>query len=219
MSRSQGAIASLLALVLSLQVHAGDAVSSLVALLQPMENLQGSFQQTVTDSQGEVVQESRGSFTMSRPGLLRWQTNEPFPQLLVVNGEAIWLYDEDLEQASRRALGNSLEDTPILLLTGDTADVAQRYRVEQQQDGERQRFTLSPKDTGSSQAGILSWSIAFENGHPQEMTIIDTLNQTTRIALHRLQVNQRGITADTFRFTPPPGTDVIDGSATSALGG
>lgn len=51
---------------------------------------------------------STGTFTLSRPGKLRWEYNPPVPVLIVANGSLITYYDAELKQASYVSSKSSL---------------------------------------------------------------------------------------------------------------
>src|SRR5690606_35806332 len=69
-------------------------------LLSQTRSLQGDFEQVTRDQDGQIVEENTGTFAIKRPGLLRWHIEEPFEQLLVSDGENLWVYDPDLEQVT-----------------------------------------------------------------------------------------------------------------------
>ncbi len=50
--------------------------------------------------------------------------------------------------------------------------------------------------------------IGFQGNAPQQLELVDGLNQVTRIELMNLQINP-DVADATFEFTPPAGVDVI----------
>src|SRR5690606_3793823 len=76
------------------------ALLELHELLSETKSLQGKFNQVTRDEQGQMVEENTGTFAIKRPGLLRWHIEKPFEQLLVSDGESLWVYDPDLEQVT-----------------------------------------------------------------------------------------------------------------------
>jgi outer membrane lipoprotein-sorting protein len=50
--------------------------------------------------------------------------------------------------------------------------------------------------------------LGFAKGQLRRMTLLDRLGQTTEIEFERIERNPR-LDASTFRFTPPPGVDVV----------
>ena len=62
---------------------------------------QATFIQRVYDNAGVLVQESSGDIKFSRPGKFKWHYLEPYEQLLVGDGEFLWVYDKDLQQVTQ----------------------------------------------------------------------------------------------------------------------
>ncbi len=76
------------------------SVQRLTELLGKAQTIAGRFSQLTLDGSGTQLQETAGEMLLKRPGLFRWHTDEPMEQLLVSNGEKVWLYDPDLEQVT-----------------------------------------------------------------------------------------------------------------------
>ena len=75
------------------------------------------FEQKVYDKDGKLVQESKGSFSFQRPGRFRWTYVKP-PQVIVGDGERVWIHDRDLNQVTVRRMSKALGSTPAALLAG-----------------------------------------------------------------------------------------------------
>jgi outer membrane lipoprotein carrier protein len=58
---------------------------------------------------------STGEFVCDRPNRFRFEYLRPFPQLIVADGQRVWLYDPDLQQATVRDQAKVLADTPAML--------------------------------------------------------------------------------------------------------
>jgi hypothetical protein len=52
------------------------------------------------------------------PGKFRWTYDKPYYQLLVGDGEKLWVHDRDLNQVTVKTLGDALASTPAALLAG-----------------------------------------------------------------------------------------------------
>ncbi|WP_428821232.1 outer membrane lipoprotein chaperone LolA [Microbulbifer sp. MCCC 1A16149] len=179
-----------------------DASEDLSRLLQPLGSISGNFRQTLKDQKGKTLQKSSGNFSVQRPGKLRWQTGEPFPQLLVTNNKKLWLYDPDLEQVTVRPVDNRMKETPALLLGGKVEDIRGSFSVESKKGA----YYLTPK---RASAPFKSMVIRFDKqGLPETMTVRDGMGQTTDIRFNGLQANPR-LSSHMFNFKPPKGTDVI----------
>lgn len=174
-------------------------------LLAKIVTLQGSFEQMVLDNGGTRLQQSSGSLVVRRPGMFRWQTEEPFPQLLVADGKHLWLYDQDLEQVTQQALDSRLEQTPALLLSGDLDQLSQAFEVAGPSAGDEGVYRLRPQD---GNALFTQLRIAFVAGLPTEIQLEDNLGQRTSVTLTVLALNPE-VPDETFLFEVPPGVDLI----------
>ena len=87
--------------VLPLLAEAG-AVDQLHQFLNSTRTLRAEFSQMVVAKNGRKPQQSSGVVAISRPGKLRWDIQKPYPQLVVGDGEKIWIYDAELKQVTVR---------------------------------------------------------------------------------------------------------------------
>ena len=68
--------------------------------LEKTQTLEADFQQTLRTREGEVLQQTEGKFYLHRPGKFRWNHKTPYEQIIVSDGERIWIYDVDLAQVT-----------------------------------------------------------------------------------------------------------------------
>lgn len=148
----------------------------------------------------------KGVMKVARPGKFFWETTSPSKQTIVTTGKTVWIYDPDLQQAVRQSLDDQVANTPALLLSGNTSQIMNAYRVTQPDKG-KTYYTLYPKDRdGAFQSLTISFGV---NKAPSLMILEDSLGQTTQVRFNNVKVNPT-IPASTFNFTPPKGTDIID---------
>lgn len=193
-------------LLASASAHAAStAGQNLSRLLTGVSSLSASFEQVVLDGGGTRLQQSQGTLVLARPGKFRWRTEEPFPQLLVSNGQTLWIYDEDLEQVTRQAVDQRLTNTPALLLSGDLDSLQQSFDIQGPVDGDSGLYRLQPID---QEAMFSMLRIVFESGVPMEMQLEDNLGQKTSLYFSDLHLNPV-VDADQFEFQVPDGVDLI----------
>ena len=203
----------LLGLVATVEpVHAGEhpeavATKKLVENLSAMNSMKADFHQTVEDSKRARLQDVTGKIWVKRPGKFRWDTNEPYPQSIITNGELLWIYDVDLEQITQRKLDRQVGNTPALLLSGNPEAISESFAIsayEYEETGEW-RFDLTPK---SEEALFELLRVHFVNGKLRDMFLRDSLGQTTRIEFKSPEINV-AVDDKVFDFEPPEGVDVI----------
>lgn len=181
------------------------SVQRLSELLGRAQTLSGRFSQLSLDSSGTRLQETRGDMSLKRPGLFRWHTDKPMEQLLVSNGEKVWLYDPDLQQVTVRKLDKRLTHTPALLLSGSLSSINENFEVSHREVGEIADFVLKPRAKDSL---FDSLRLSFREGVINDMQLIDNVGQRTNIQFSGVKLNPP-LAPNLFGFEIPPGTDVI----------
>ena len=181
------------------------AVARLSTLLEQAQTITGRFSQLTLDGSGTQLQEASGELALKRPGQFRWHTDAPMEQLLVSNGEKIWLYDPDLEQVTIQKMDQRLTHTPALLLSGDVSKIAESFDITLKEGGNVVDFILKPKAADSL---FDSLRLSFRNGVINDMQLIDSVGQRTNILFLGVKMNEP-LPASQFTFEVPPGADVI----------
>jgi len=196
---------SALTLVL-LPVQADErSIQRLTQLLNQAQTLTARFSQLTLDGSGTQLQESAGELALKRPGLFRWHTDEPMEQLLVSNGQKVWLYDPDLQQVTIQTLDQRLTHTPALLLSGDVSKIGENFEITHKEAGGVVDFILKPKAKDTLFDNL---RLSFRNGVINDMQLIDSVGQRTNILFFGVKMNEK-IDAAQFVFKVPAGADVI----------
>lgn len=190
---------------------AGSGVDALSNFYERVNSFQARFVQQQTDEEGGVLQQSSGSFALSRPAQFRWEYTEPYDQIIVSNGEVFRFYDVDLSQVTVRDVDDSLRATPALLLSGGTA-LEEQFSIFA--SGTRDGLVwvkLVPHDQGGDFKEI---RMGFEGDVPVRMQLHDNLGQVTQIRFEGIEINQP-VPAHRFELTIPDGVEIVDGRAPS----
>ncbi len=196
----------LASLFLALTAHGNQAAKELNGLLENIQTLRADYVQTTSDPRFRSEEVLTGSMILKRPRQFRWQVLTPYKQLLVADGERLWIYDEDLEQVTVQALELSLADAPALLLAGEHEDVAEHFIVRNlPQEYANQTYELIPLSEESLLQAIY---LSFQGTIIKSMRLIDNLDQVIDINFLQVSMNDP-LPEDLFRFVPPPGVDVI----------
>ncbi len=184
--------------------HAG-GVELLRAFIAEVRAAKADFTQSVTDAAGKPVQSSSGTFAFARPGKFRWTYAKPFDQLIVGDGERVWVYDAELLQVTVKRLGDALGSSPAALLAGSNdLDRAYRFNALPKQDG-LEWVEAVPTDPDST---FERMRLGFRGKDPEVMQLQDRLGQTTAMRFTKLQRNPK-LDAKLFTFVTPPGVDVV----------
>lgn len=182
------------------------AIARLGELLAAMPQVEGAFTQRLLDEKGELLQESRGRVELAHPGRFRWETLEPFAQLVISDGTTVWQFDPDLLQVVVRALDRRADQVPSMLLAGEIDAVQAQYEISAARDASgRERFELLPREPGGPFARL---ALAFEGGSLALLEMSDGLGQRTEVGFAGLRP-LASVDPARFRFETPPGVDEI----------
>lgn len=199
------AAALLLALVLAAPAQAS-AVAALREFLAQTKSARGEFTQQVTRGNAPAAPPSSGTFVFERPGKFRWTYLKPYEQVLVADGERLYLFDKDLNQVTIKRIAAALPASPASILFGGN-EFERDFAVAEAgtRDG-LQWLTATPRVKDSQFERI---EIGFRDGLPAAMVIADSFGQVSRLAFSRFERNAK-VDAQSFRFVPPPGADVLE---------
>ena len=197
-----------------------DGLDSLEVFIRTTASGRADFTQVVTspprEGQAARSRSSSGTFEFVRPSRFRFNYRKPFEQTIVADGQTLWMYDVDLNQVTSRAQSTALGSTPAALIAAAPnlqalqADFTLANAPEHDglqwvlatpraRDGQLQsvRVGLRAGDKGGTKTAELA-----------VLEIVDSFGQRSVLSFSRVQVNP-SIPAETFRFKPPAGADVI----------
>ena len=194
-----------LALGLAASLAHADAVDTLRDFVRDVKSGKASFTQTVTAADNARKKVSSGSFEFARPNRFRFSYSKPFEQVIVADGQKVWIYDADLNQASSRKLEKALGATPAALLTGGSLDQDFQLSAQPSRDG-LDWALATPKAADSA---FKSMRVGFRGRELAAVEIVDNFGQRSLLQFGAFAANAV-LAADTFKFVPPAGADVIE---------
>jgi len=184
---------------------AESARTRLDAFAKDLRSVSAHFEQQAFDPKGGAGRTSRGDLALKAPRQFRWDTVAPYKQLIVADGEKVWIYDADLEQVSVRAQGTEEAHSPLTVLT-DLSQLDRDFATSE--EGEHDGLTWLRLKSKDKDPQFAYADLGFDAGGLTRMRFEDTLGDRTEIRFSDWQRNPQ-LAADAFRFTPPKGVDVV----------
>ena len=182
-----------------------DAVDTLKEFVRDVKTGRAEFTQTVTSPDGKKNKTSTGSFEFARPNRFRFAYAKPFEQTIVGDGQKVWIYDADLNQASSRKIGAALGATPAALLAGGSLEKDFELAALPSKDGlEWAQATPKAKD-----GAFKSVQVGFRGKQLAAIEIIDAFGQRSLLQFKQFAAGVP-VSPEAFVFTPPAGADVIE---------
>jgi outer membrane lipoprotein carrier protein len=177
-----------------------------------MQSFQGNFQQTtIIESEARRASAS-GMIAYQRPGKMRWEYQEPDPQLLVTDGNTLWLYDHLLENVTIQELAVVTDGTALAFLLGAgelTDDFTQRRMQKSLLDSDKSWKVLElVPNREKSAIEFLQLGVDSESGNLEALLFKDNSGSVRIIEFEALSYNV-GFSEGFFSFEIPPGMEVI----------
>jgi outer membrane lipoprotein carrier protein len=181
------------------------ALERFKSFLSATQSARAEFEQQVFGRDGKLTQQSKGNFVFQRPGRFRWTYAKPVDQVIVGDGERVWIHDRDLNQVTVRRLSKALGSTPAALLAG-SSDVEKAFELSEA--GARDGLEWLEAKPKEAEAGFDRIRMGFSAKGLEAMELTDNFGQTTRLRFSNLQRNPK-VDPEEFSFKPPPGADVL----------
>lgn len=182
------------------------AKETLIERLEAPATLAADFEQITYKDGRKGVDKASGILRIAKPLQFAWYVTYPYDQQVISDGETLWVYDPDLEQATYQSLSNTIQQSPAMILAQPRRVLGNSYTVVQQDSDTLASYRLFPTN---EDAMFTELTMAFLNNVISEIRLIDNLSQETVIHLTNVIVNGN-IDPSYFEFNPPPGTDLFE---------
>ena len=182
-----------------------DAVDTLREFVSEVKSGRAAFTQTVTSSDGARKKTSSGQFEFQRPNRFRFAYTKPFEQVIVADGQKVWIYDADLNQASSRKLASAIGSTPAALLAGASLDNEFNLKPDVSADGLDWALATPKARDGPFQ----TMRVGFRGKTLAAVEISDSFGQRSSLVFRDFAANAK-LADERFKFVPPKGADVIE---------
>jgi outer membrane lipoprotein carrier protein len=145
---------------------------------------------------------------LKRPGLFRWAYGGDFPELIVADGEQVWLYDPALEQVTVKPQSGLADDSPLMLLT-DLDALDEQFNVREL--GEVDGVDLLELESVNTESEFDRVMLGFRDQSLVMMLLEDAFGLRTEVRFSGIARNPE-LADELFRFEPPEGTDIVGGA-------
>ena len=189
--------------IISWSANATTDVELLKQKLAKFDVINAEFSQHVTSAEGKILNDSWGHLAVSRPGKFRWEVVTPEEELIVSDGQTMWLYSPFIEQVTLINLTDAIEGTPFILLSGANEAQWSNYQVNKAGN----QFTVSDKMDQSQDSTFI---FEFNNkGNVSKFVVLEKLGQRSEFTLsHRAA--KSSLDENYFTFEIPDGVEVDD---------
>lgn len=179
-------------------------VETLKNYVASLKSLRANFIQVQPEEELFRKNQANGYMIMKRPGQLLWVYQKPEQQEIMTDGQNLWIFDSEIDQASVRPMSAVQEDFPLRwLLYNESIEKSFDIIPGDVVDGVSW-FNLVPKEGTFFQ----SLDVAIANGQMTQIWMYQSPENITKVRFTDIEQN-RPVDGRTFVFRAPEGVDVI----------
>lgn len=174
--------------------------------LKGLNTLVSEFRQFTLSADGGRMIESEGTLYLQRPGRFRWEYRAPMEQVIVADGDRVWLHDIELDQISHQSQSKALDGTPAQLLASNEPIERHFAILTWNPDDGRDWVELQPKDTDGQ---IKRIRIGFVGKDLDTLLMEDNFGQLTRFSFSGTKRNPK-LDSHLFKMESPIGGNFLE---------
>ncbi|MDH5639119.1 MAG: outer membrane lipoprotein carrier protein LolA [Nitrospinota bacterium] len=173
------------------------------------------FTQVVKSKGFGEKREASGTVAIKKPGMMRWEYDEPSPLLIVADGEKLWYYDKSENIIYLEPMSGHLSSrSPAMFLAGDRP-LAEIFDVTlskaQAEEGARS-LKLIPKEPWPGLKGALL-KVDAKSFTIKGIMMVDHLGNRNTISFSDVDT-KASPPPSMFQFTPPQGVKIQQAART-----
>jgi len=203
--------AVLAAAVLPQTAQANKLADAIQKRYDSLSSFQADFQQELTNAASGSVEKRSGRIWFKLPNQVRWDTQKPEKELLVVGQHVVWDYfevDKVVMKYRANQVFNAKTKSMLRFLSGK-ANLKEDFKIEEQgvEDG-LTKLRLIPKEPEPTMVLAYLW-VDAKAAMVARVLIVDFYGNGNQVNLSGLVLDKR-VDARMFDFTPPAGVQVRD---------
>ena len=204
--------------VFSVNLASASSLDTLDTFLKSTQSGRADFTQVVTPpakaGQASVRSKtSTGQFSFVRPTRFRFDYVKPFVQVIVADGQTLWLYDTDLEQVTARKQAQALGSTPAALVAtaADLNALQKEFNLDAQVETDGLQWVQATPKNRESTIQSVRLGLRVDGAHVRlaKLEILDAMGQRSVLSFERFEINPANLGAAQFQFAVPKGVSVI----------
>ncbi len=202
-------------LLFNLQAEAGELTlrekaAKLQETYDSTSSFAADFSQVTSMKLSRRERHGQGSLLIKKPGLMRWDYQEPDHQVLINDGEVMSMYFAGAEQMIIMPAKEYLQSDVTYAFFAGTGNVLRDFEIsavgEEYCCGAAPDLRLTPKQAHPQVDYLYIW--LNEHFLISRMQIADHYGSITDLTLTNIKLNQP-VDLERFKFVPPVGTEIV----------
>jgi outer membrane lipoprotein carrier protein len=157
---------------------------------------------------------STGEVLIKKPGRMRWNYENPEPQMYLASGQHFWLYQPEDKQAYKQDLKSSQLPAAVSFLMGK-GKLSDEFEITLAKElpygtASDYRLSLKPKQPQATYKAIY-FVVDPESFFVRQSVLINAQGDVNAITFSGIKTDTK-IPDSTFKWAPPAGVRVLDGA-------
>lgn len=176
---------------------------------EALTGFRADFMQQLKNAATGQVEQRTGNIAYKRPNLVRWETDRPEKELLIVGKDAVWNYVPSEKMASKSPLTAVFNSKTMIRFISGQARLDEEFFVEEQgSEAGLTKLALTPRQPEPSLIQGYVW-VDPQTRLIKSVLLLDFYGNANKLGLDNLTLNP-GLSDQLFEFTPPKGVQVQD---------
>jgi outer membrane lipoprotein carrier protein len=182
-------------------------VKELQSIYQAASSMTATFTQAYTYAVYQRTQISSGALFLKKPGRMRWDYKKPQSKVFVSNGDDLWVYEPEKNQAYKKSLQNSELPIAISFLMGKGNLLDEFKPTLGAVTADTITVNLMPLEA-SRHYKELKLTINRTSFIVSKSAIVDPANNTNTVTFSNVVIDA-SLPDSGFEFSPPKGVNVL----------
>ena len=181
-----------------------------------LKSMRAEFTQVLTHQESGAVENRAGVLYFATPLNVRWETERPIPEVLLITPEAIWNAFPDEDMAYKYPANLSEDSGAIVRVVTGQSNLDKDFIIENK--GTKEGITtllLYPQNPTQSMTEA-ELVVEAKTGVIKQVTIVDFFNNRNAITFTAQEINPE-MDDNLFTFTPAKGMKVEDRTQDGSL--
>ena len=179
---------------------------------QTLSAFSAEFTQVLVNAASKEKETRTGRLVFAQPALIRWDTEKPEKELLVVGKDVVWNAFPEEKSAYRYAVEDVLGSKTMLRFLSGKGNLREDFHIQEEQgapDGQV-KLKLVPREAEPSMVLASAW-VDTKTNMLARISIEDFYGNINDVTLANVKLNP-SVSKDIFQYTPPKDYSIFDNS-------
>jgi outer membrane lipoprotein carrier protein len=192
----------------------GADVAALTAKVQKqyqgLTSFTADFVQILVNAASKDKETRTGRLTFAQPSLIRWETEKPEKELLVVGKDVVWNVFPEEKSAYRYGVEDVLGSKTMLRFLSGKGNLREDFHIQEEEGAPegQVKLKLVPREAEPAMVMAYAW-VDLKTSMLARISIEDFYGNINDVTLNNVKLNP-SVSKDIFQYTPPKDYGIFD---------